>query len=105
LVNPQNLPKYDDLFEPTLKVLVALGGSGSIEELEDALIEKLGITQQQLDVVYPTSGAAIIPDRMSWARSHLKLAGLLSNPKRGVWVLTEEGRAAANHANAELKKS
>ena len=98
------LPKYDDLFKPTLEALSSLGGSGSIEELDDALISSLGINQEQLDVTYPKSGAPVLPDRMSWARSFLKIGGFVKNPKRGVWVLTEEGRAALSKSNADLKK-
>ncbi|MCV0416576.1 MAG: restriction endonuclease [Brevundimonas sp.] len=98
------LPKYDDLFRPTLEALSSLGGSGSIEELDEALISSLGITQEQLDVTYPKSGAPVLPDRMSWARSFLKIGGFVKNPKRGVWVLTEEGRAALSKSNADLKK-
>lgn len=99
-----DIPKYDDLFRPTLEALVRLGGSGAIEEIEDELITALDITQAQLDVTYPKSGAVVVPDRMSWARSFLKLAGYIENPKRGVWVLTEEGRAAADKPNAEIKR-
>lgn len=101
---PTALPKYDDFFKPTLEALDALGGSGAIEELEDALVTALGITQDQLDVTYPTSGAPVVPDRMSWARSFLKGGGFVTNPKRGVWVLTEEGRAAVHKPNSEIKK-
>jgi restriction system protein len=102
--NTLSLPKYDDLFKPTLEVLTKLGGSGSIEEVNEAMIAAIGASQEQLDVTYPKSGAAVLPDRMSWARSFLKLAGFMGNPKRGVWVLTEEGRTAANKSNVELKK-
>jgi len=84
-------------------VLTKLGGSGSIEEVEDAMIAAIGASQEQLDVAYPKSGMAVLPDRMSWARSFLKVAGLVTNPKRGIWVLTEEGRIAATKSNAELK--
>jgi restriction system protein len=87
-----------------LEVLTKLGGSGSIEEVDDAMIAAIGASQGQMDVTYPKSGAAVLPDRMSWARSFLKLAGLVENPKRGVWVLTEEGRVAADKSNPELKK-
>ena len=90
-----DLPKYDDLFKPTLEGLTKLGGSGSIEELDDAMIAAIGASQEQLDVTYPKSGAAVLPDRMAWARSFLKVAGFVTNPKRGVWVLTEDGRLAA----------
>jgi restriction system protein len=84
--------------------LNGLGGSASIEELDDAVVASLGLTQPQLDVAYPTSGAAVVPDRLSWARSFLKIGGFVTNPKRGVWALTEEGRAAVDKSNAELKK-
>ena len=104
MTQPPTLPKYDDLFKPTLEALSGLGGSGSIEELDEALISSLGISQDQLDITYPKSGAAVLPDRMSWARSFLKIGGFVTNPKRGVWVLTEEGRAALNKTNADLKK-
>ena len=99
------IPKYDDLFKPTLEALANLGGSASIDELEDALIGDLAISQDQLDIAYPSSGAAIVPDRMSWARSFLKIGGFITNPKRGVWVLTEEGRDALTKSNGDLKKA
>lgn len=99
-----DIPKYDDLFSPTLQVLVKLGGSGSVEEIDEGLTTLIGATQAQLDVTYPKSGAPVLPDRMSWARSFLKLPGFIENPSRGVWVLTEVGRAAVDRPNAELKK-
>ncbi len=98
------LPKYDDLLKPLLEVVADLGDSGSNEEIDDAVIGKLGINQTQLDVTYPKSGAAVFPDRIAWARSWLKTAGLLDNPKRGVWILTEEGRASLAKTNDELKQ-
>jgi restriction system protein len=104
LTSKASLPKYDELYKPTLNALIVLGGSGSIEEIDDAIISAIGATQDQLDVIYPKSGASILPDRMAWARSWLKTAGLITNPKRGVWVLSEEGRVAADKAPADLKQ-
>src|SRR5690606_4482118 len=31
--------------------------------------------------------------RMAWARTYLKKAGILHNPRRGVWALTDKGRS------------
>lgn len=104
MTEKSSLPKYDDLLSPTLKAVETLGGSGSIEEIDEGLITAIGATQAQLDVTYPKSGAPVLADRMSWARSSLKLPGYLANPSRGVWVLTEEGRAAAHKSNNELKQ-
>lgn len=59
------LPKYDDIMKPTLEVLKNLGGSGAIGEIDDALTAHMGITQEQLNVTYPKSGAPVMPDRTS----------------------------------------
>jgi hypothetical protein len=66
--NASPLPKYDELFKPTLEALAKLGRSGSIEELDEAVTAAIGASQEQLDVTYPKSGAAVLPDRMKWAQ-------------------------------------
>lgn len=99
------LPKHDDLMLPTLQALAALGGSGSNEEIAGALVDMLGLTDAQMGVLYPKTGLPILPDRMTWARSYLKYPGFVTNPKRGVWVLTEEGRAAATWDDAAVRKA
>ncbi len=90
-----SIPKYDDFLLPTLQALDHFGGSASIEEIQDRLAERLGLTQAQLDATYPASGALMAADRMSWARSYLKIAGLVASGGRGIWVLTDEGRHAS----------
>jgi restriction system protein len=97
------LPKYDDFMLPTLKALQDLGGSASIEEIQDRLSETMGLTPSQLDASYPKSGALVAPDRMSWARSHLKIAGMLTSGGKGIWVLTDLGREATTTTSAQVK--
>lgn len=98
------LPTYAELLGPTLRVLRDLGGSGSIDEVNDGISQMTGATQEQLDQTYPKSGGPILTDRMSWARSWLKAPGYISNPSRGVWVLELIGREVADKSTAELKK-
>ena len=100
-----HLPKHDDFMLPTLKILVSHGGSATNEEIEEALVETLGLTPDQMAVLYESSGLPILPDRMSWARSYLKYPGFVDNPKRGVWVLTEDGRAAADWPEADVRNA
>jgi len=88
---------------PTLQVLRELGGSASIDEIQDRLTTKMGLTQAQLDLVYPTSGASIAADRMSWARSRMKPPGFVESAGRGVWVLTDKGREAADWPVSKVK--
>jgi restriction system protein len=98
------LPRYDDFLLPVLKAIESLGGSANNNEIDDVLIETFKFEQEQLDVSYPKSGVAIIPDRIAWARSYLKYPGLVDNPKRKMWVLTEEGRAAASWTESRVKE-
>lgn len=98
------LPRHEDLMLPTLTVLDELGGSGSNEEINDAVIAGQGFSQAQLDVVYEKSGAPVLVDRLSWARSYLKMPGFLASAGRGVWVLTDAGREALSLNADQLRK-
>jgi restriction system protein len=98
------IPKYDDFALPTLQALEALGGSASNDELQEHIAEAMGLSQDQLDQTYAKSGAPIVPDRMSWARSYLKLAGFASSQGRGVWAITDAGREASRWSSDEVKR-
>ncbi|WP_294019438.1 restriction endonuclease [Sphingomonas sp.] len=100
-----SIPTHEDFMLPTLRVLESHGGSATNEEIVESLIEMLGITPAQMEVTYPTSGVGIVVDRMSWARSYLKYPGFVDNPKRKMWVLTEEGRDALALSDAEIRKA
>lgn len=104
-MSPISLPKHDDLMLPTLAVLAALGGSGSNEEINNALIERCGITCEQMAATYAKSGALIVPDRVSWARSYLKYPGFVETRSRVVWVLTEVGRGVVGSSDAAIRKA
>ena len=85
------LPIVSELYWPMLKALWALGGSGTIEELNDWVTSSLKITDEELTVAYQKSGALVVPDRCSWARSYLKigsedLCNLLKDLKIGATV-------------------
>ncbi|AJP71035.1 restriction endonuclease [Sphingomonas hengshuiensis] len=102
-MNPLNIRK-DDFYLPTLEVLRDLGGSASIEEIEEKLIERFRFKQGALDVVYDRSGDNVITDKMSWARSYLKFPGFVTTESRGIWVLTEAGRAALDLPLEDVRK-
>ncbi len=86
--------KKDDFYFPILRLLDALGGSASIEEMEQRLVEEFEFTDADLAAVHEKSGTPIIPNKIAWSRSYLREAGLLANEQRGIWVLTENGRNA-----------
>lgn len=90
-MNILNLRK-DDFYMAVLRTLDELGGSGQVEEIDNRVIEITGMKPEDLEATYEKSGALIVPDKISWARSYLREGGLLKNEGRGLWVLTDKGR-------------
>jgi restriction system protein len=82
--------KYDDLFNPTLKALHQLGGSGSIEEIEETVSTILNLSDEQISDIH-RGNTTKLSYRLAWARNYLKRYGLLENSSRGVWALTDTG--------------
>jgi len=91
-MTPPAIPTDADLYWPVLKAINALGGSGTLREIEAKVAELEGYTEEQLAVLHRDGPVSEINYRMAWARSYLKAAGALENSARGVWALTEEGR-------------
>ena len=65
-------------------MLKALGGSGSITELVDGLIDALGIPDELAELPHGDGSYTEIGYRSAWARTYLKKADLLDNSERGV---------------------
>src|SRR5664280_89365 len=78
---------------PTLTAVSELGGSGSIGEIAEVVVEREAFTEDQQAVLHNDGPETEIEYRLAWARTYLKGMGLLTNSKRGVWTLTEDGTA------------
>lgn len=100
-MNAQQLRK-DDFYLPILRLLHELGGSASIEEMEQRLVDEFAFNDADLAESHQKSGTPIILNKMAWARSYLKEAGFLANERRGVWLLTESGRNALSNGEATI---
>ncbi|MES9843249.1 MAG: restriction endonuclease [Candidatus Sedimenticola sp. 6PFRAG5] len=87
---------YDQLMLPLLKALVNLGGSGSIDEIYEEVVELESFDEETLAVLHnpEKSNQTEIGYRLAWARTYLKKAGYLENSSRGVWALTEKAKKA-----------
>lgn len=93
-MGPPEIPKWNQMFRPTIEALRALGGSGTIQEINEKAIELEGYTGDQLAVLHGDGEKSEIEYRLAWARTNLKNLGAVSNSSRGVWALTEYGRVA-----------
>lgn len=59
------------------------------------LADEFGLTEEERQELLPSGKQTKITNRVHWARSYLKQAGLVQNPKRGWYELSEAGRNVA----------
>jgi restriction system protein len=87
-------PTYDSFMNPVLQALKGLGGSGTNEEINNKVIELMGLSDAQLETIHDSerSSQTEVEYRLHWARTYLKKYGLLENSSRGVWALTPKGK-------------
>src|SRR3954454_4820244 len=84
------IPTFDRLMNPLLCALKALGGSGSIEEIYDKVVELEKLPEDVLVQLHDPekSNESEVAYRLAWARTYLKKYGYLENSTRGVWSLS-----------------
>lgn len=87
----KRMPQFYELMNPLLEALIALGGSGSIAEIYEKVIEQQGINDDIASVPHnpEKSNQTEVAYRLAWARTYLKRYGFLENSSRGVWSLTK----------------
>ena len=95
--------KYDDLFNPTLKALKRLGGSGAVNEILEEVAQLMNLSEDEINEIHRESTTKLAY-RLAWARNYLKNYGLLENSSRGVWALTDEGQKVDEVNKEEVKK-
>jgi restriction system protein len=87
----------------------ASSGEVRIGEVVDQLADKFGLTAEERAALLPSGKQTTFANRVHWAKSYLKQAGLAEITRRGHYRLTDRGRAAladkaANINNAYLEQ-
>jgi restriction endonuclease Mrr len=67
-----------------------LGGSATTTELKDKLVDKLNISEEELEEKLK-SGVYRIDNQISWSKVYLSRSRLVEVSDSGVWSLTEKG--------------
>ncbi len=100
----KDLPLFHELIKPLVQALIALGGSGSIEELNGKVFEIAKLTNEQVTIPHGDDHRTEIEYRLAWARTYLKGYGLLENSSRGIWSLTKPNLNPDSIDTEEVRK-
>jgi restriction system protein len=90
-VTTLTIPDYQTLMLPVLKL--AARGETRVPDIVDQLAGEFGLTQAERDQILPSSRQTVLYNRIHWAKFYLSKAGLISSPRRGRFVVSENGRA------------
>lgn len=86
------VPTYDERMPYLLQALKDLGGSGSIDEINQKTIQLLNLSDGIVDIPHTNGTRTEVEYRLAWSRTYLKKVGLIENSARGIWSLTARGR-------------
>ena len=84
------LPKYYEMHKPFLEYLKD-GKQHTLKELKQYVGEKFNLTDEQLSEMLPSGRQTVFVNRIGWARTYLKKAGLIDSPVRATFIITNDG--------------
>jgi restriction endonuclease Mrr len=88
-------PTSTALTEAVLIVLSRLGGSASVGELDQAVIEDIKLSPALLEVKR-SGNRGEIQYRLAWVRTKAKQNGLVTKEANRNWKITDKGQALLN---------
>ena len=91
LVESLKCPTFEDMMLPLLSGIKD-GREHSMDDLERMMAESLDIPNDVMNELTPNRQMTKVRNRVGWAKSYLKKAGLVHYPSRGLVAITEEGR-------------
>jgi restriction system protein len=84
------IPDYQAIMLPLLE-LIGDGEEHSLRETIEALSDQFALTDEERRELLPSGRQPTFDNRVGWARTYMKKAGLLKSTRRGYFRITERG--------------
>lgn len=94
------IPDYQTLMRPVLEC--ARKEPRKISDVVDEISNHFELSVDERRQLLPSGKQTTIANRVHWARSHLKQAGLVKNIRRGWYELTERGKLVLDDPSISL---
>ena len=85
------IPDFQTLMLPLLK-LISDGKEYKMRTVEEILAEQFSLTKEELVELLPSGTDYIFKNRIGWAKTYMKKAGLINSYKRGCITISEKGK-------------
>ena len=90
-----SVPKFFEFFTPVLRALYD-GQSKSVKEIRSIVAKDMKLSIEDRALLVPSGVQPIYVNRITWALTYLKKAGLIVSPARGQHKITSSGLTAIN---------
>lgn len=90
-----SIPDYQSIMKPLLMYLNENPGDHRMQDVIEAMIKHFKLTDDERQELLPSGQQPVIDNRIGWARTYLKKAGLLEDPKRGYVKISKKGTEVA----------
>lgn len=95
------IPDYQTVMLPLL-IFLKDGGEHSLREAIDVLADEFSLTENERVEMLPSGQQATFTNRVGWARTYLKKAGLLESTRRSYFRITPRGKQVLFDAPAKI---
>lgn len=86
------LPDYQSLMLPLLRYAGVADGEITTNQAVEVLAQELNLTEQDLKEMLPSGTQFTFVNRVGWAATYMKKAGLLEPTRKGYYQITQRGR-------------
>jgi restriction system protein len=77
---------------------IAYGKEHLLRDLTEQMADEFKLSAAERQELLPSGQQTVLSNRVQWAKTYLKKAGLLSQPSRGRLCITPEGQSALGRA-------
>ena len=95
------IPDFQTLMLPLLKV-VADGREYSLRDVVELLAREFQLTDEERQQLLPSGRYPTFDNRIAWAKTYLKKSGLIDQPRRAYFQITERGKKVLSSSPASI---
>src|ERR1700687_1834625 len=85
------IPDFQSVMRPLMDV-ISDGKEHSLREALDRLGDHFKLADEERTRLLPSGRQEVFTNRVAWAKTHLRMAGLIEAPARGVFKITARGQ-------------
>lgn len=96
-----SIPDFQTLMLPLLKV-VADGREYRLRDVLELLAQEFLVSDEERQHLLPSGRYPTFDNRVAWAKTYLKKAGLIDQPRRAYFQITDRGREVLRSAPSSI---